>query len=49
MSDASDNEGSRSKKDPVTGNADGLPDVFGEDPDKKKPLVGDMSVEPDDD
>ncbi|MGN6445809.1 hypothetical protein [Amnibacterium sp.] len=40
MSDAPDrDEASRSENDPVTGNPEGLPDAFGEDPDHKKPLV----------
>jgi hypothetical protein len=50
MSDAVDDRGSGSKDDdPVTGNLEGLPDPFGEDPDTKTPLVGDQSVEPEDD
>ena len=48
MSDAAGADGSRSKDDAVTGNPEGLPDVFGEDPDTKKPLVGRQSVEPED-
>ncbi len=32
----------------MTGNPEGLPDVFGEDPDTKKPLVGNQSVDPED-
>ena len=42
-----DDQASRSKDDPVTDNVDDLPDLFGEDPDDKKPLVADGSVDPD--
>jgi hypothetical protein len=48
MSDAHDDSGSRSEADPVTGNPEELPDLFGEDPEHKKPLVEDASVDPDD-
>lgn len=48
MSDERNADASRSKDDPVTGNPEGLPDVFGEDPDEKKPLVGDLSIDPKD-
>ena len=49
MSDEHDDRGSRAKSDPVTGHPEDLPDVFGEDPDEKKPLVEDASVDPDGD
>jgi hypothetical protein len=48
MSDAADDSGSRAKHDPVTGNPEGLPDLYGEGK-EKKPLVEDASVNPDDD
>ncbi|TDS75092.1 hypothetical protein [Amnibacterium kyonggiense] len=49
MSDERDDAASRSEHDPVTGNPEGLPDLFGEDPEHKKPLVQDASVDPEDD
>lgn len=49
MTDASNDDGSKSKNDPITGNPEGLPDLGGEDPKTKQPLVGDQSVEPEGD
>jgi hypothetical protein len=49
MSDAANDSGSRSKGDPATNHPEDLPDVFGEDPDNKKPLVEDGSVDPEHD
>ena len=49
MSDTANDSGSRSKGDPATNHPENLPDAFGEDPDNKKPLVADGSVDPDND
>jgi hypothetical protein len=42
-----DDSGSRAQHDPVAGNPDELPDVFGEDPDHKKPLVENSGLDSD--
>jgi hypothetical protein len=44
-----DDRASRAEDDPATGHPEDLPDLFGEDPDHKKPLVADGSVDPDGD